>query len=677
MYRYLIVFSVLCCFVFSCKKSAADNPIVQNDVERLFNKGEDPGVTEADRLNSLDSAYAIISDYKNDSVARLYYRRAAVAYFSLNKYNRSLKIGKEIYELSKKAKDTSVMAKGLYYTALSYYQKGNNDTAFSYYEEAEKIYKKLDEPRNLGEVVLYKAYIYYNIGEYVSCETEGVRALKMFDKKYVFEIYDCYNLIALALDGQDNFSEAIKYYEQALGQIESMEKSGYDRVFIESSKALCYNNIGLVYLKMAQYDKAIRMFDGALEFSNLKREDPLLYAKVLNNLAFVRFKAGRNTNLPSLFFEALKIRDSLGDKAGVVNSTYRLGEYYVAQKDTARAITYITRAYRQAKEIKSHFDIRNSLKLLTDIDKVRSGYYADRYVKVTDSLAEITRRNREKFARVAYETDRLQDENLELTRKNSYIIGGALVVVLFGCAIFIIFYLNSRNKELVMLQEQQKANEEIYQLMFEQQGKIDSARDEEKNRIAMELHDGILNNIYAVRLNLEFSNRKTDDETIALRKGYIKELQQVEGEIRAVSHNLSRSTIFNQNNDFAGILAYMVTSQKNSFDTKFAAYISKDIDWDAVPGTLKINLYRIIQEALQNINKYSQAEHANVEVAQHNGVITVTVADDGVGFDTGKASGGIGMKNLKQRAAAVGGTLNVSSQPGQGATIELYIPVAF
>lgn len=378
-----------------------------------------------------------------------------------------------------------------------------------------------------------------------------------------------------------------------------------------------------------------------------------------------------------LFFNALAIRDSLNNLEGVVNSTYNLGEYYLGQKDTVKAVTYVTRAYQKAKQIKSHYDIRNSLKLLSDIDKKRSVYYADRYVTVTDSLAEITLKNREKFARVAYETDRLQDENLELTRKNTYIIGAALVVVLFGVAIFIIFYLNSRNKELVLLQEQQKANEEIYQLMFEQQGNIDSARAEEKNRIAMELHDGILNNIYAVRLNLEFSNRKTDDETIVLRKGYIKELQQVEGEIRAVSHNLSRNTIFNQNTDFAGVLSYLVTSQKNNFDTRFKPYLDKDINWNAAPGTLKINLYRIIQEALQNINKYSQADNATVEIIQEGNVLILTITDDGVGFDASVASSGIGMKNLRQRSVTIGATINVVSVPDEGTTITLKVPVDF
>lgn len=640
-------------------------------------KGEDPNGKGNTRLKYLDSAYTIFSDYKNDSITRMYYRRAAVAYFNLDAYKKSLKSGREVYKLGQKAKDSISMAKGLYFSALAHYQMGNNDTAFTYYQGAEKLYTHLDDPSMLGEVILYKAYIYFHIGEYLYSETEAVKALQLFDKNSAIEIYNCYTLIAAALEGQNNNEEAIKYLNMALKKVGDFKRQGYDSYYINSAKATCYNNIGFLYIKTGDFNKAAAIYSNAMEILGPKRNDPLVYARLLDNLAYAQFKSGNNKNLPTLFFDALKVRDSLADRAGVVNSTYHLGEYYLAQKDTLKAITHISRAYQKARQIKSHYDIRNSLKLLADIDKKNSAFYADRYVTVTDSLAELTLRNREKFARVTYETDRLQDENTELARKNTYIVGGGVLVLLFGVAIFFIYYLNSRNKALLLLQEQQKANEEIYQLMFEQQGKIDAARDEEKNRIAMELHDGILNNIYAVRLNLEFSNRKNDDETISKRKAYIKELQQVEGEIRAVSHDLSRSTVFNQNSDFASVLYYLVTSQKNNFDTHFQAYVDKDINWDNAPGTLKINMYRIIQEALQNINKYSHADNASVEITRNGGKLSVTITDDGVGFDTQMVSGGIGMKNFKQRAAAIGGTIDVASQPGNGTTVTLQVAAGF
>lgn len=226
-----------------------------------------------------------------------------------------------------------------------------------------------------------------------------------------------------------------------------------------------------------------------------------------------------------------------------------------------------------------------------------------------------------------------------------------------------------------MLQEQQKANEEIYELMFEQQTKIESAKADEKSRIAMELHDGILNNIYAVRLNLEFINKKSDDESIARRKEYIKALQNVETEIRGVSHDLSRNALFNQDQSFESMLQFMIKSQKNNFDTEFEAELDPEIDWEAMSNVCKVNVYRIIQETLQNINKYSQAKRACVNVAKDDGNVSISVSDDGIGFDPEKAKGGIGLKNLRKRAEALSGTLSISSEPGKGAKVEVLFPV--
>lgn len=222
-----------------------------------------------------------------------------------------------------------------------------------------------------------------------------------------------------------------------------------------------------------------------------------------------------------------------------------------------------------------------------------------------------------------------------------------------------------------MLQEQQNANEEIYQLMFEQQARVESARSEEKNRIAMELHDGILNSIYAVRLNLEFSNRKSDEETVVKRKGYIKELQLLETEIRAVSHDLSRSAALVQGKDFAAMLNFLVTTQKNTYDTHFELTLDKSIDWENMPNTTKVNIYRIIQETIQNINKYSEADHAIIDIQKDGRQIIINVHDDGVGFDTDKASAGIGMKNLQQRTEALNGLLKIDSTPGTGTNINV------
>jgi len=658
----------------SCKKSINENRQSKKRVEKLLATGEDVSFSDEARERYIDSAFSEISNYeKNDSLTRYYLRRTTVDYYDIGLYDKSLNNSKKVYLLGENARDTLSMAKASYFSGLAYYAKNNNDSAFTYYRRAEKLYTDLNNPIVLGEIVLYKAYIYYNYGEYVLCETEAIKALRLLSQSSAVQVHNCYNLIAAALDGQNNNTEAIKYYELALSELDRFKKDGYTDAQIAFYRASCLNNIGLVYIKIGQPDKAVDVYKESLEYDK-NAYGATLYARLLNNYASAKLRDDDFSNLPELFYQSLKIRDSVGIPSDIVASHYNLGEYFMFKKDTAKAIRYFKLAYYRAKDINSSYDILKTLRVLGNIDKKDAAFYSGLYIHVNDSIQEKAKADRNRFARIAYETDRLENEKEELAKKNTFIIGVSVVVLLFVAAIFMIYYLNSRNKKLMLVQEQQRANEEIYQLMFEQQSKIDSARADEKTRIAMELHDGILNNIYAVRLNLEFNNRKTDDESILKRKGFIKELQQVEGEIRAVSHDLSRNVIFEQNQNFDSILAYMVTSQKNNVGTEFEAHVDATIDWEAIPNTIKINIYRIIQEALQNINKYANARHATVGIIKDDSIVKITITDDGDGFDTTKTAGGIGLKNFKKRTEALDGELTIESAPGHGTTIMVQFP---
>lgn len=659
----------------SCKKNSGKKIASHTSIEKFLTTGENYALEDIVRKKNLDSAYSELLNKPNDSLTRFYLKRTTAAYYNMDLYDEAIIASKKNYWLASEVKDTLGMGRALFFTGESFYGNSNNDSAFFYYTKAEKIYKNLKDTDGLGQIILYKSYVYYDVGEYILSESEAFKALTLLlNENRPTDIYNCYNLIATSLDGQDSNKDAIHYFELALKVLDDYKKEGYTDADIALIRASCYNNMGLVYGKMKKYSKAIAIYKEAMRFPEVKN-NTLLYAKLLNNLAYAKFKSGDISDLPKMFYRSLKIRDSLDNKKGVIASNVTLGEFFLQAKDTTRSISYLRTAYKQAKAVKSHFDILNSLKMLSDIDKGNKDYYKDRYIKVSDSLQDIAKKTRNKFARIEYETDRLEIEKQALVKKNSFIIGVSVVVLLFIAAIFIIYYLNSRNKELLLLQEQQKANEEIYQLMFEQQNKIEVAKTEEKSRIAMELHDGILNNIYAVRLNLEFINKKADDESIARRKEYIKELQNIEAEIRGVSHDLSRNALFNQEQSFENMLQFMINSQKNNFDTEFSAEIDSSIDWENMSNLCKVNIYRIIQEALQNINKYSQAKEANVQVTLKGGNVSITVTDDGVGFELEKAKGGIGLKNLRKRADSLNGTLKISSEPGKGTVVEVLFPI--
>ncbi|RYJ45418.1 tetratricopeptide repeat-containing sensor histidine kinase [Flavobacterium beibuense] len=671
-YQKIFFFLVFFILVISCKDREEELSIEDNTIHSFFKKADDATDSSIKKVY-LDSVMIKVKDYPIEDSLPKFYHRACKGYYNSDFYDDALISGRKSLYLYTKAKDSLNSAEVMYLMgSIFYHGKSERDSAFAYYTQSEKLYQKLHDYDGLGRSKLYKAYIYYNSGEYQLCETEAVRALALLQGKDVIDLYNCHNLIAAALAGQKMYSQAIEYYEFAMRQIESFSKAGYSQEYINYYRASCYNNWGEVYVDMEEYDKAIDLYSNALKLIS-EKDFASLYAKLLNHLAYAKFKKGDMRDVEANFLKSFKIRDSISNAYGIISSEIKLGEFYAYKKDTVLAVDYLKEAYHNAKELKSGDDILKALDKLALIDKKRSDLYYSNYKAVSDSLQLVAQENRDKFARIEYETDRLQDEKEALVKRNGFIIGVSAMVMLFIGAVFIIYYLNSRNKKLLLEQEHQKANEEIYQLMFEQQNKIDKAREEEKSRIAMELHDGILNNIYAVRLNLEFINRKSDDESVVKRKEYIKQLQTVESEIRSVSHDLSRNAVF-QDKSFKDVLESLVMSQKNKFKTAFDVAVDGTINWDDMPNIQKVNVYRIIQEGLQNINKYSVAQNAMVEINKNGNAISIYIKDDGIGFDPEKVKGGIGLRNLRKRTSVLNGKLDILSSPGQGSKIKIVFP---
>jgi two-component system NarL family sensor kinase len=111
-----------------------------------------------------------------------------------------------------------------------------------------------------------------------------------------------------------------------------------------------------------------------------------------------------------------------------------------------------------------------------------------------------------------------------------------------------------------------------------------------------------------------------------------------------------------------------------------------DLDDRRLPEHIEVALYRISQESIQNVVKHSRALVASVRFAVRDGVATLEVADNGVGFETGCATdfatrtavtdgGGYGMLSMAERAELVGGTLTVRSRPGDGTTVTVTVPI--
>lgn len=649
--------------LLSCKNNleGSDKKDVLNTIVRI-NSNQ---INQIKKNKLLDSLYKKLLTQKNDSVNRnLLFKIANVYYFD-NKLDEYLATVKRIKELAIIDKDSFHLAKSLYYTGDYYDNKNILDSAYKYYYQSEKIYSQLNDTIHTGKVKLKKAGILYDNGSLKESEIELIKALKLLlPKKNERLIYECYNILALDLIELKDYPESLEYFKLAKNQLSKIDKSASSDSQFSNSK--CNNNIGNVYLKMKDYKKAQEYYIKALNTKNLKKLNPSIYAMILSNLAYAKLKSNKIEGVKEMLFESYRIRDSIKIDLGIISSKCKIGEYYLYKKDTTNAINNIYFYYTLSKKVKSSPDVLNSLKLLTEIDTKNKNFYADEYFRVNDSLQQAERATRNKFARIEFETDQVEVENSILIKKNTYIITGAIVLLSIAGAFFMLYRLKTKNKELKHIQDQQTKNEEIYQLLLKQQSISEESRKEERNRIAMELHDGVVNSVFTSRFNLMQLQSSESEKKSEL----IKELEKTETEIRRVSHELNTNLNFNDDS-IINMITNLVEAQKNEWNTQFIVNIDKFIDWNKIAVEAKMNTYRIIQEALQNVNKYAKAERCMVIVLKTGDKTTIKITDNGIGFNTKKHKKGIGLKNIKERVKAIKGTLTINSNINKGTSIEI------
>jgi signal transduction histidine kinase len=314
------------------------------------------------------------------------------------------------------------------------------------------------------------------------------------------------------------------------------------------------------------------------------------------------------------------------------------------------------------------------LKQLAIIEPQKATEYNKEYIRINDSLQKADRKTAEKFSRIEYETDEIKQENTDLTVQNRnlvYIFGSILILGMF---MYIIKAQKAKNRELLYKQEQQKANEEIYNLMISQQNDVETIRVIEKKRVAQELHDGVLGRMFGVRMNLDSLNKFHDEHASEQRDSYLTELKNIEQDIREISHDLSKEKSDLINN-FVAIVDNLLEEQKKTFKAKLVSSIDSTIKWDIMSNAIKINLYRVVQESIQNINKYANAKNIKIEFRKDVDNLFLYISDDGVGFNVNKKKKGIGLQNMLSRINECEGTFEIQSKKGEGTKITVSVPI--
>lgn len=200
------------------------------------------------------------------------------------------------------------------------------------------------------------------------------------------------------------------------------------------------------------------------------------------------------------------------------------------------------------------------------------------------------------------------------------------------------------------------------------------AQEEERRRITGELHDSVLASLTALKLRIEKlaeerNQRQEDSEPL---RNLVPLVKEINNDIRRIMADLRPSIL-----DDLGIIAAMNWFCREYRKTYSPISIENQIGMseDEVPDSLKTPIFRICQEAMNNIVKYSQASLVNLQLRKEEAKILLTIQDNGQGFDLDTVKRGMGLSTMKERAQLSGGTFNLQSTLGKGTVIQASWPL--
>ena len=671
----IVIFSLSLLLLFGCNKESKNknsDDFYSDSLSTYLKYAKDENLNSDKRSKYNKKAYLILKNQKNDAQFRdnLY---TVTKQFSLLDQDEELKSALQlIVEKAVEKKDSLNLAKAYNLYANQYINLGQNDSAYYYLLKSEKLFLKLKDSLNLSKNYLDKSYVQLYENDYTGSELSSIQALgyfKNFNNRQ--SEYLALNLIGICSNELKNYENALIYHNKALDYVNKYEEIANSKLHYRAST---YNNIGYVYQNLNEHKEAVINFRLGLKEKNLLQDEPSIYSTIADNLAYSKFKLGDYNGLPELFFESLRIREKNGFSSGIINNKIHLSEFFAAKNDTINSQKYANEALQLAKTTNVSGDLLGSLKQLSLVEHKNSSKYSKEYIKISDSIQQEERKAKDKFARIAYETDEIIGEKDKLEEQNRTLLYFFIGTFAVGVLLFVIRTQRARNRELLLKQQQQKVNEEIYSLMISQQQTIEENRVKEKKRIAQELHDGILGRMFGARLNLDSLNKFSDEESIANRYNYLNELKNIEQDIREISHDLNREKHVLINN-FVAIVHNLLEEQKSSFESDITFSIDESIKWDLVDNTTKINLYRILQESLQNINKYASAKNIRVDFKKDIDNIVLKIVDDGIGFDVNTRKKGIGLQNMLSRVNECDGVFDIDSKKGKGTAITITVPI--
>jgi len=597
------------------------------------------------------------------------------SYLSINP-DSSVIFGEQAVALADKIHFQKGAAQSRSDLGLAYYYKGDLNKAIELWEATSVIRQELNDKSGLASVSMKIGAAWFKLGNYEKSLASQMKALNLYEQLQLdFGIALSLNNVAAVFEMQKQYSKAREYYFKAVG-IHTKNRDS-----IQAAQVLI--NIGNIHYRENHFDSAAWYWKKALR-KMPEGSVPQYESIAYNNLAEHLTVTGKYDSALLLINRAIALRKATRDYQGLTSSMSNLGRIYSLQKKYSLAERTYQAALDSAQtknlkieESKIRLNLYQLYEQTGDFKKALTNYV--QYATIEDSLSnERSRKNLDELL-VTYETDKKEQQiavqHAELASQKillgrTYLIIGGLAVIL-GLLVVIFLLARSRFKRKQQLAENEKQ-------LAVREAFIDAtirSQENERKRFAQDLHDGMGQLISSLRLMVSQLDKNSPvEEKLSIAERSEKVLNDMHTEIRSIAFNLMPQTLIQH-----GLIPAL---QEMALRINQSGKIVVSVTGYDVPDRLnevhEISLYRIIQEWVNNVIKYAQATKIEVQLVGHEEEISITVEDNGNGFDTARLeqSNGNGWKNIKSRVNLVRGEVEIDSAPQhKGTSLIIRVPV--
>ncbi|MBW2936740.1 sensor histidine kinase [Aureisphaera sp. CAU 1614] len=524
----------------------------------------------------------------------------------------------------------------LYYQEL---RTGKYEEALGFTQQALTIAEKMKDTGLVSRHTSDISIVYHDFEDYEKGVSYGKKAYKIMDeaknKNYKYLIF-ANNATAINFDDWGKADSALFYHYRNVELLKKVDDS-LNFTFI-------FNNIGNTLLKTKRYTEAKKYINRSLVMNTLKGN---IYNLATNytNLATIAYEQGKNTEAKENFILANKFAQESGSIEKIRDVVQQEAWFY-----------------------KKIGDYKNALEKQEAFYKLRDSVFNDeRAAKVTEME---TKYETEKKERDLAETRaNLAETELEVERKNKFIYGS----MAFGLILGLLGYLFYNQQKLKNNQLRREGELKEALAKIETQNKLQ----EQRLRISRDLHDNIgaqltfvTSSVDNLKYGLQDKDDKVSDKLTRISAFTTQTIYELRDTIWAMNkENISVEDLQARISNFIDKAG--VADSKVKFTFQVAESISKELMLPSIKG---MNVYRIIQEGVNNALKYADAKTIIVSILEKDNQLVLSILDDGKGFDLKNTEMGNGLNNIKKRARDLNGRVHINSD-NKGTIITLTFPM--